>query len=85
MHFSSEDHKSHTGIIGGNDHLHETIHFQRCSSPTLAYIRESVPKNQKQKLIRRWVPKGGHPRAIFAVTNEGENPDCIIWKPGEPC
>ena len=40
MHFSSEDHKSHTGIIGGNDHLHETIHFQRCSTSTLAYIRE---------------------------------------------
>ena len=55
------------------------------ATATLAYIRESVPKNQKQKLIRRWVPKGGHPRAIFAVTNEGENPDCIIWKPGEPC
>ena len=33
----------------------------------LAYIRESVPKNQKQKLIRRWVPKGGHPRAIFVL------------------
>ena len=40
------------------------------ATATLAYIRESVPKNQKQKLIRRWVPKGGHPCAIFAATNE---------------
>ena len=51
----------------------------------LAYIRESVPKNQKQKLIRRWVPKGGHPRAIFGATatNEGENP-VTASETGEP-
>ena len=39
---------------------------------------------QKQKLIRRWVPKGGHPRAIFAVTNEGENPVTTASETGEP-
>jgi len=56
MHFSSEDHKSHTGIVGGNDHLHETIHFQRCSTPTLAYIREcrldKVVDNDQYKLSK---------------------------------
>ena len=44
-----------------------------------------MPKNQKQKLIRRWVPKGGHPRAIFGATatNEGENP-VTASETGEP-